>query len=57
VSGLAIILVPAGIIAALICFRWARWTALLFVLFTLWWFDGKYEEWKATQPVEISAQR
>jgi hypothetical protein len=56
-SGLAIILVPAGIIAALICFRWARWIAIAFVLFTLWWFDGKYEEWKATQPTEIAAQR
>jgi hypothetical protein len=39
-SGLIVILIPAGIIAALICFRWARWTALLFVLFTLWWFTG-----------------
>lgn len=41
-SALAIILVPAGIIAALICFRWARWTAIAFVLFAAWWLSSAH---------------
>lgn len=51
-SGLAVILVPAGIIAALICFRWARWLAIAFVVFTVWWFAGRYQAWEATQPAQ-----
>lgn len=51
-SGLAVILVPAGIIAALIYFRWARWMAIAFVVFTVWWFAGRYQAWEATQPAQ-----
>lgn len=40
-SGLAVILVPAGFIAALICFRWARWLAVAAVVFTVLWLAGR----------------
>ena len=54
---MSMILIPAGIIAALICFRWARLAAVVFLLFTIWWFDGRYEAWKATQPPQVETVR
>jgi hypothetical protein len=37
-SALDVILVPAGIIAALICFRWARTLAMLVIVASVLWF-------------------
>lgn len=35
-----VIIIPAGIIAALICFRWARTVAMICFLLLMVWFVG-----------------
>lgn len=53
-SGLSIILIPAGIIAALICFRWARMLAAVFLIVTVIYFANRFEAWKDANCVPLS---
>ena len=46
------IIILAGTLAALICFRWARWLALIALLATGLYFYSAFKAWEEKQPIE-----
>lgn len=54
---MTVLFVVAGILAALILFRWARTLALVALLLTGLYFWSHFEAWRAAQPVAAEARQ